>query len=84
MFTIRVMEKDSGKPAKGVVVSVVFRGGLLGSTTAGDEYTDIDGDANFDYDPQYGTVYVSRGGFFASSQKVYEGELNGRKVVYIE
>jgi hypothetical protein len=82
MFTIRVIEKDTGLPAKGVVVSVALSG-FLGSTMTRDEFTDQEGEATFDYNPGQGIVYVSRGGF-SGSQKAWEGEVKGMRTVYID
>lgn len=81
MFTIRVIERDSGRPAEGVVVSVSFSGFFGGHT--GDEITDENGEVEFDCDPGNGTVYVG-GGMFESSQTVFEGEIKGRKTVYMD
>ena len=83
MFTIRVIDRDSGLPAEDVVVSVSFSGFFGGHTE--DVITDENGEAEFDADPGEGTVYVSRGGgMFSSSQTAYEGEIKGRKTVYID
>lgn len=75
MFTVKVVEKSTGKPAYYKKVGVIFSGFFRGSTK--DIYTDRDGEAHFDYDNGRGTIYVQ-------GKKVYEGEISGRKIVYID
>jgi hypothetical protein len=75
MFTVQVFEKSTGKPAYYKKVSVNFDGFFRGATK--DVYTDRDGEAHFDYDNGTGTIYVQ-------GRKVYEGEIRGRKIVYID
>lgn len=75
MFTVQVFEKSTGKPAYYKKVAVIFNGFFRGATK--DEYTDRDGEAHFDYDNGTGTIYVQ-------GTKVYEGEIRGRKIVYID
>ena len=74
MFTVKVIEQSTGKPAYYKKVGIVFKGFFRGVTK--DIYTDRDGEANFDYDNGNGTIYVQ-------GDKVYEGEISGRKIVYI-
>ncbi len=74
MFTVQVFEKSSGKPAYYKKVGIVFKGFFRGSTK--NIYTDRDGEAHFDYDNGEGKIYVN-------GQIVYEGEISGRKIVYI-
>jgi hypothetical protein len=74
MITIKVVHKDSGKPAKGYKVSVGFDGFFRGVTDS--KYTDDQGEVHFDNDPGDGEVYVS-------GNTVYKGRIVGRTVVYI-
>ena len=75
MFTVQVFEKRSGKPAYHKRVGIIFHGFFRGSTK--DIYTDRDGEAHFDYDNGNGAIYVE-------GEKVYDGEVCGRKIVYID
>ena len=75
MFTIKVIEQKTGKPAYYKKVAVIFDGFFRGSTR--NVYTDRDGEAHFDYDNGRGTIYVQ-------GRKVYEGEIQGRKIIYID
>lgn len=81
MFTIRVISSSTGKPARSVSVSVSFDGFFGGVTKS--VYTDDEGEAEFDYNPGSGKIYVNEGGFMAISQEVYHGPIQGRKTVYI-
>lgn len=74
MFTVKVIEKSTGKPAYYKKVAVIFKGFFRGATK--DVYTDRDGEAHFDYDNGHGTIYVQ-------GDNVYEGEISGRMIVYI-
>ncbi len=74
MFTIRVIDQNTGKPISGKKVQVLFDGFWRGSTRS--QYTDDDGETHFDYDNGDGKVYVG-------SEVVYEGYISGRKIVYI-
>ena len=74
MFTIQVFEKRTGKPAYYKKVGIVFRGFFRGVTK--DIYTDRNGEVHFDYDNGYGKVYVQ-------GDLVFEGDICGRKIVYI-
>lgn len=74
MFTVKVMDRNSGRPVEGAKVSVVFDGLFRGF--AKDQYTDYNGEAHFDNDNGTGTIYVK-------GRREYEGRLEGRKVIYI-
>lgn len=75
MFTVKVIDRKTGRPVKGVKVSVGFDGLFRGFTK--DEYTDYDGEVHFDNDNGTGTIYVK-------GQREYEGKIEGRKVIYID
>lgn len=75
MFTIQVFEKRTGKPAYYKKVAVSFHGFFRGMTKT--IYTDRNGEAHFDYDNGRGIIYVQ-------GEKVYDGEISGRKIVYID
>jgi len=75
MFTIKLIQKDTGKPAKGERVSIGFSGFFSGGVTKS-EYTDSEGEANFDSDPGQGEVYVN-------GKTKYKGMISGRVVVYV-
>ena len=74
MFTIQVIESNTGKPAYYKKVAVGFKGLLRGFTK--DQYTDKNGEAHFDYDNGEAKVYVG-------GEVKYEGYVSGRKVIYI-
>ena len=74
MFTVQVIERSSGKPAYYKKVGVIFNGWKRGC--AKDQYTDKNGDAHFSEDNGDGTIYVQ-------GSKVYEGIIEGGKVIYI-
>lgn len=74
MFTVKVIETSTGRPAKDVRVSAAFEGFFRGSTK--DVYTDSDGEAHFDYDNGTGIIYVN-------GKSRYEGRIEGRKIIYI-
>jgi hypothetical protein len=74
MFTIQVIESSTGKPAYYKKVQVFFNGWTRGHTR--ELYTDKNGEAHFDYDNGEGQIYVG-------SERMYEGSISGRKVVYI-
>ena len=74
MFTVKVIESNTGHPVKGARVSVGFDGPLRGFTK--EEYTDYNGEVHFDNDNGTGTIYVN-------GENVYEGRIEGRKVIYI-
>jgi hypothetical protein len=74
MFTIQVIESTSGKPAYYKKVGVIFNGWTRGC--AKDQYTDKNGEAHFSEDNGNGTIYIQ-------GSKVYEGKIEGRKIIYI-
>lgn len=74
MFTVQVIERSTGKPAYYKRVAVIFNGLLRGC--AKDQYTDRNGEAHFSEDNGDGTIYVS-------GNKVHEGRIEGRKIIYI-
>lgn len=74
MFTIQVIERSTGKPAYYKKVAVSFHGFFRGMTNT--EYTDRSGEAHFNYDNGNGIIYVQ-------GEKVYDGEISGRKIIYI-
>ena len=74
MFTIKVIEQNTGRPAYYKKVSIRFKGLLKGF--AEDQYTDKNGEVHFDYDNGDGTIYIEG--------KVYkECYLSGKIPVYI-
>ena len=74
MFTILVINKYDGKPAKDERVSVAFKGWFRGSTAS--KYTDRNGEVHFTEDNGEGIVYVN-------GENQYEGEIAGRIVIYV-
>lgn len=74
MFTIQVFEKSTGRPVYSKKVRVIFNGWTRGC--AKDQYTDEDGEAHFSEDNGEGTIYIQ-------GSKVFEGRIEGRKVIYI-
>lgn len=74
MFTVKVIERSTGRPVEYKKVGIIFDGLFKGMTK--DLYTDSDGEAHFDYDNGEGSIYIS-------GEKVYEGRIEGRKVIYI-
>ena len=74
MFTVQVIESSTGKPAYYKKVAVIFNGLFRGC--ARDQYTDRNGEAHFSEDNGEGTIYIS-------GSKVYEGRIEGRKIIYI-
>jgi len=74
MFTVKVIDRYDGKPVKDKKVSVCFEGFFRGSTR--DHYTDSIGEAHFDEENGRGDIYVG-------GRSVYNGEIEGRIVVYI-
>ena len=73
MFSVKVVWKRTGKPAKGMKVGVAFDG-LRGMTR--DQCTDEDGNTDFNYDPGPGTIFVS-------GRTAFKGRIEGRVVVYV-
>jgi hypothetical protein len=74
MFTIQVIESNTGSPAYYKKVCVGFNSIFRGFSK--DQYTDRNGEAHFSEDNGEGTIYVQ-------GQKVYEGRIEGRRIVYI-
>ena len=74
MFSVKVIWKRTGKPAKGMKVSAAFDGLARGVTS--DQFTDKDGNADFDYDPGQGTIFVI-------GKTAFKGLIEGRVVVYV-
>lgn len=75
MFTVKIIDRKTGRPVKGARVGAAFDGFSRGCTK--DKYTDYDGEAHFDYDNGTGTIYVN-------GHQEYEGRIEGRKVIYID
>ncbi len=74
MFTVKVIEASSGKPAYYKRVAVIFKGFARGC--AKDQYTDKNGEAHFPEDNSEGTIYVQ-------GTKMFEGRIEERVVIYI-
>lgn len=74
MFTIQIIESNSGKPVISKKIAVIFKGWMRGCSK--DQYTDKNGEAHFNEDNGEGTIYVQ-------GTKVYEGRIEGRKIIYI-
>ena len=74
MFTIQVFENATGKPVISRKISVIFNGWMRGC--AKDQYTDKNGEAHFPEDNGDGTIYIQ-------GSKVFEGRIEGRKIIYI-
>lgn len=74
MFTIRVIEKSTGQPAYYKRVGVMFSGWTRGNTP--DKRTNEQGEAHFDKNNGYGTIYVD-------GQSVSKRDIEGFMVVYI-
>ena len=74
MFTVQVIEKSTGRPAFCKKVGLIFCGWMKGVASA--QYTDKDGEAHFSEENGEGTIYVQ-------GDKVYEGRIAGRRVVYV-
>lgn len=75
MVSIKVVWRDSGKPAKDQKVAIGINSFLSGGVTKG-QYTNSDGEAHFDIDPCEGQVFIN------GSTK-HEGTIKGRVVIYI-
>ena len=73
MVTIRVCRKSTGKSVENKKVFVSFSSVMRGCA---EEWTNSDGDANFNVDPGNGKVVVD-------GSIVMTGHLSGRIVVYI-
>jgi hypothetical protein len=74
MFTVQVLEKSTGRSVYSKKVGITFYGWTRGC--AKDQYTDKYGEAHFSEDNGEGTIYIQ-------GTKVYEGRIEGRKVIYI-
>ncbi len=74
MFSVKVVDSSTGRAVKGARVSVGFDGFFRGFSN--EEYTDSDGEVNFDNENGEGTIYVN-------GQSKYRGYISGRKVIYI-
>ncbi|MCB0536893.1 MAG: hypothetical protein KDE33_05125 [Bacteroidetes bacterium] len=74
MFTVQVIDKSNGRPVYSKKVGVIFNGWTRGC--AKDQYTDRNGEAHFTEDNGNGTIYIQ-------GSKVFEGRIEGRKVIYI-
>ena len=73
MITICVYRKDDGKPVQGAKVSAYWSG--IGAYSA-EGITDKEGEAHLDVKPRQMKVLVN-------NREVLNGEVSGRKVVYI-
>ena len=83
MFTIKVISEETGSPIKDAKVGIIFDG-FFGRVTQ-DIYTDLNGEAHFDYNNGNGKVYVTAPwGFFSTSECLFEGFIKGRIVVYLK
>jgi hypothetical protein len=74
MFTIKIINQDTGKPIKDTRICVFFDGLFRGHTK--DLYTDEEGEAHFDYDNGTGEIFVD-------GKKLYSGKIKGLKIIYI-
>jgi hypothetical protein len=74
MFTIQILERNTGKPANYQRVGIIFNGWTRGLTQ--DKRTDENGEVHFSEDNGNGTIYVN-------GTAVYEGEIFGHKKNYI-
>jgi hypothetical protein len=75
MITVKLVSKGSGNPIKGKKVALGMEHLMSTGVTRG-EWTNSDGEANFNVKPGHGKVYVD-------GSKRHEGHLSGRIVVYI-
>ena len=76
MFTVKVVERSSGRPAVNKKVCVYINEGIFHFGFTKDQYTDYDGETHFDNEPCNGTIYVD-------GHVEYKGYIEGRKVIYI-
>jgi uncharacterized GH25 family protein len=74
MFTVQVIDKSTGRPVYSKKVGVIFNGWTRGC--AKDQYTDKDGEVHFSEDNGEGIIYVN-------GNKVFEGRIEGRKIIYL-
>ncbi len=79
MFTVQVVDKYKDKPVKFAAVDVVFRGFRR---ETGWYFTNDRGEIHFEHRRGRGKVYVKTG-FWGLSEIVYDGDLEGRVVVYV-
>jgi hypothetical protein len=75
MVTVKVIYRDSGKPAQGKRVSLSIDR-FMASGVTDSEWTDTEGLAHFDVESTNGEVYVD-------GATKHKGRLAGRIVVYI-
>lgn len=76
MFTIQVLNEADGEPIEGIEVQVSFDGWTRCGFTD-KEYTDEDGEAEFDNAVGTGTVYID-------GEDVGEYELRGYNTIYYD
>ncbi len=74
MFTVKVIESNTGEPAYYQKVGVIFNGWTRGLTD--DKRTNEEGEVHFSESVGDGTIFVN-------GKAVYEGKIKGLKVVYI-
>jgi hypothetical protein len=78
MVTVKVVRKDSGKPARDRKVSLYLQGSFLGmgGGVTKNVYTDSEGEAHFEVESSSGEIYVD-------GVTRHQGRLAGRVVVYV-
>ena len=74
MFSIQLIETKTGKPLKNYKECVIFDGIFRG--IAKSLQTNDNGEAHFTEDNGKGTISVK-------GNKVYEGKIEGRKIIYL-
>lgn len=74
MVSVKVIYRHTGKPVSGAKVSIGFNGIMRGFSKT--QYTDSSGETHFDNDPGTGTIYIN-------GKNVFEGRIEGMKVVYV-
>jgi uncharacterized GH25 family protein len=74
MVSVKVVYRSTGKPVSGAKVSIGFNGIMRGFSKT--QYTDNSGETHFDNDPGTGTIYIN-------GNSVFEGRVEGMKVIYI-
>ncbi len=72
MITVKVYYESSDEPAVGKIVSL----GVEELSGADSQFTDIDGEANFNIEPCEGMVFIN-------GSIAYKGYLEERIVVYV-
>ena len=75
MFTIKVIIRNTGKPAYNKKVCVGFDGLFRGFSK--DQYTDRNGEAHFSEDNGTGVIYIG-------GREYHRGRIEGRVIVYID